>query len=320
MTQKVLSYDLGGTKVAIGVVNSNGRILSETRVPVDLSKGKLSVIRQLIDLGREFFKKHPDILKIGIASAGPLDPKKGFLLNPTNFATTPGNWQKVPITQILSQEFKKPTILENDAAAAILAEHWIGAAKNYDNAIILTLGTGLGTGIICNGSLLRAGRNLHPEAGHMIIGTNDSSAPCGCGNDGCAEAYLSGRNFTHRARTQLGNSTWTTIQIAERARKGDPKAREQFDHYAEYMAIAIHNYARMFCPEIVVFTGSFANTSDLFIPQTQILLKKLLASRKGNLNLVPKLAISKLENNAGLIGAAREAFCRPSASRSQKRS
>jgi glucokinase len=307
MSQKVLSYDLGGTKLEAGVVNSRGKVLDEIRVPALFHQGKKAVLQQIFDLGKKFLSQHKDIKKIGIASAGPMDVKKGLLLDPTNFASEEGTWGIVPLCKIIKTNLKRPTFLENDAAASILAEHWVGSAKKSKNAMVLTLGTGLGTGIICNGELVRAGRDLHPEAGHMIIHYNDSTAPCGCGNLGCAEAYLSGRNFSRRARTRFGNANLTAKDITDLARKRDPRALAAFEEYAEIMAIAINNYARIYCPEMIIFAGSFANAADLFMPSTQHHLDRLLAREK---SLVPKLTVSKLHNASGLLGGAYVAFNR----------
>ncbi len=203
----VLAYDLGGTKLSVGVVDSRGKVIEESREPVRASEGKAALFRQLSDLGKPLLKRYPRIKKVGIASAGPLDPRTGSLLNPTNLSRGGPEWGVVPLAKQLSKSLGLPVHLDNDAAAAMLAEHWIGAAKGYDNAMILTLGTGLGTGVIANGELLRAGRFLHPEAGHAIIGFADASAPCGCGNFGCAEAYPSSR--PSRSPTSLETGTPT---------------------------------------------------------------------------------------------------------------
>ena len=304
MTQKVLSYDLGGTKVAVAVVNSRGRILDEIRVPAEIPNGKAAVIRQLSDLGATLLALHPEVQKVGIASAGPLNPATGELLDPTNFAGPKGKWGIVPLAKILKKALKRSVYLENDAAAAILAEHWLGAAQKYRNAMILTLGTGLGTGILCDGKLIRAGRNLHPEAGHVIIRHGDYTAPCGCGNFGCAEAYLSGANFTRRARVVLGRGKITTKEIADLARGRNRKALAAFEEYSELMAVAIHNYVRIYSPEIVIFTGSFAETSDLFLKKTEGHLKKLLARQRKGIDMLPKLVLSSLDNKAGVLGGA----------------
>lgn len=290
--------------MAVGVVNSRGKVLEEIRVPTLVERGKSAVIHQMVTIGRSFLEKNPQILKVGIASAGPLDPIHGILLDPTNFSGPKGKWGQVPLAQILSRKLKLPVTLENDAAAAILGEHWCGAAKNYDNAMILTLGTGLGTAVIANSHLVRAGRHLHTEAGHLILRAHDSSAPCGCGNLGCAEAYLSGRNFARRASIRFGNPSLSALDIAELARKKEPRALAAFEEYAEMMAIAIHNYVVIYAPEIILLTGSFAYAAKLFIPLTKRHLSRLLKRRRVGIDLLPELKVSSLDNQAGLIGAA----------------
>jgi len=300
----VLAYDLGGTKIAVGVVDYHGEIISVHREPALLKLGKKATLDQLIRLGKEMIDLYPTITNIGIASAGPLDPVKGLLLDPTNFKSEEGTWGIVPITEILKKALKKPVVLENDAAAAMLAEKWRGHARGYENAMILTLGTGLGTAVIANGSLVRAGRHMHTEGGHMIIKAGDKSALCGCGNYGCAEAYLAGKTFAYRARVILDSPQIDAPQVAARARRGDPEALKMFAEYAEMMATALCNFAVIYCPEVVVLTGSFAAASDLFLTDTKKNLEALLARRNKAMNLTPKIEISSLENQAGLLGGA----------------
>lgn len=300
----VLAYDLGGTKVAVGAVDSNGKILEEMRVPVDLEHGKAGLIRQLADLGKQVLSRHKGIRAVGVASAGPLDPATGDLLDPTNFSRGGKPWGKIALGRDLGKKLGLPVRLENDAAAAMLAEAWLGAAKGKKNAMILTLGTGLGTGIIANGSLVRAGRGLHPEAGHITLCYDDETATCGCGNLGCAEAYLSGGGFTRRARLLLNEPKVEALEVATRARKGDKRALALFDDYAEHLAVAIQNYATIYCPELIVLTGSFAAASDLFLKSVPARLEVLLARRRVGVDLLPKIRISKLNNRAGLLGGA----------------
>ncbi len=310
MTQKVLSFDFGGTKIAAGVVNRQGRLLQEVRIPALFHEGKKAVLNQLFDLGQTFLSQFPEITRIGVASAGPLDSEQGVLLDPTNFRDAKGTWGRVPLVEILKKKFKCAVFLENDAAASILAEHWIGSAKKYQNSMMLTLGTGLGTGIICNGQLVRGGQQMHPEAGHIIIRQGDRSAPCGCGNWGCAEAFLSGKNFTNRARIRIQGNLDTPLsaeEITDLARHHDPVALAAFEEYAEILAAAIHNYARIYGPEIIIFTGSFAKSADLFLKATQKNLRELLARSK---DLIPKIKTSSLRNQAGLLGGAYIAFHR----------
>lgn len=305
-----LAYDLGGTKVSAGAVTAAGKVLEEIRVPVQTEQGQKALMKQLGDLGKNILAKYPKIRCAGIASAGPLDPVKGFLLDPTNFTSTGETWGKTPLTSPVSKQLGIPVYIENDAAAAVLAEHWIGYGKGKKNVMVLTLGTGLGTGIIVNGELVRARDQLHPEAGHTIIHQGDQSAPCGCGNLGCAEAYLSGRSFTRRNRTRFANPDLTAIDIANLARKRDPRALAAFEEYAVYMAVALHNYAVMYAPQVVALSGSFAATADLFVDSTLEHLAKLLARRRIGYDLMPNLKVSKLKNQAGLVGGAYIAMTR----------
>lgn len=308
----VLAYDLGGTKAAAGIVNRQGEVIDENREIVDFSLGPEGVIDQLEKLAKPLLSKHSDLFGIGIASAGPLDPATGVLLDPTNMFSKGRSWGQVPIAKLLEEKLKLPTVLENDAAAAVLAEHWVGAAKDVKNAIVLTLGTGVGVGVICNGQLARAGRGLHPEASHIIINADDETAHCGCRNHGCIEAYLSARNFSRRASARFSNPQLDGKALAELGRKKHPRALEAFDEYAYYMAIAIQNFVVLWAPETIIFTGSFAEAADLFIDSTKERLAELVGRRRVGIDLLPNLTVSTLQNQASVIGAAYVAFHRKS--------
>jgi len=307
-SQLALSYDLGGTKVAVGIVDHKGKILEQIRVPVLLEKGQKAVLDQLAELGILLMKNYKQVKVVGLASAGPLDPRAGVLLDPTNFKTDSKAWGKVPIVKMLKSRLKKPVYLDNDAAAAVLAECWLGTAKNAKNVLFLTLGTGLGTGIVVNGALVRAGRDLHTEGGHLIIQYNDKSARCGCGDYGCAEAYLSGFNFARRFQEKYLESSLTAKDILDLARKNDPRAIEAFDEYGKIMAIVIRNFVVLYAPEVVVFGGSFASAFEFFADKTRYELGRLLQRRRVGVDLFPKLSVSALGNNAGLVGGAKIAF------------
>lgn len=309
--REVLAYDLGGTKVAVGVVDETGRVLAAEEVPVLIEKGKKAVLNQLCQLGKKFVKKFNKVEKIGIASAGPLHAPSGTLLDPTNFTSKKGSWGRVPLAKIIEKELGLPTFLENDAAAAILAEHWVGEAKKVNNAIILTLGTGLGTGIIVNGKLVTAGRGLHPEAGHIIINFQEPEILCGCGNYGCSEAYLSGKGFARWAsRCLKENLSGKDLAALARKEKGRGKGetKDLFEIYGEILAVAIHNFVTIYAPEVVILAGSFSAAADLFLPATRNSLKVLLGRRCQALSLMPKIVVSKLKNQSGLIGGAYVAF------------
>lgn len=315
----VLAYDLGGTKFHVAVVTERGKILREWRDKARFDLGKAAVLRQLTDVGTLAIQEFPEIAQIGMASAGPLDPAKGLLLDPTNFAGPEGRWGTVPICKILSSRLKRPCVLENDAAAAMLAEHWKGEARKVKNAMILTLGTGLGTGVLIEGRLARAGRGLHTEAGHLILNENDTSARCGCGNLGCAEAYLSGNGFARWAvARKWAKKGLSSKEIAAIARTGNSKALHAFEEYASKMATAIHNYAVIYAPQKIILTGSFADSADLFLPALKKKLKETLGTRRSPVDLMPEVCLSSLDNHAGVLGGAYIAFEALKASRSSR--
>lgn len=297
---KVIAIDLGGTKVAAAVVDEKGKLFAQKKLPTELGGGWRALRKQLIDLCKELRAEHPSVRAVGIGSAGPLDAPAGLLLDPTNFG-----WRsplKVDIVKELKAALRLPVFLENDAAAAILAEWWKGGAKS--NALVLTLGTGLGVGVVTDGQLVRGGRGLHPEAGHILLRAGDKTAPCGCGNFGCAEAFLSGMNFGARAAHKLVEPGISAIEVEHRARAGDPEAKALFREYAELLAECLQNFVVLYYPETVILTGSFANAAPLFLPETKKQLRSLLRRRLKTLPLFPEIRVSRLENRAGILGAA----------------
>ncbi len=307
-----LAYDIGGTKIQVGLVTSKGKTIAPERVPIQTQGGPKGFLKQVVELGRRTIENRPKSLTIrgvGIASAGPLHPARGVLLDPTNMSTQGLGWGQVAIVKAVSSALRLPTSLENDAAAAILAEAWIGGARGIENAMVLTLGTGLGTGMICNGELVRAGRGLHPEGGHVILRDGDKSAPCGCGLFGCAEALLSGANFEKRAAKKYakfrGLKSREIAAIArEKKHRHSQEARKLFEAYSHHLAIAIQNYIVLYAPEVVLLAGSFASAHDCFLPKTKSLLPQLLKRRRKSIDMLPKIAVSKLDNLSGLLGAA----------------
>jgi glucokinase len=295
----VIGIDLGGTKVAAAVVTSRGRILCEELGATELSSWP-QLKKQLLALCRDLKKKHPSVTAIGIGSAGPLHAPSGTLLDPTNFG-----WKKklaVPLARELSAALKMPVLLENDAAAAALAERWQGNAGN--ECAVLTLGTGLGVGIIANGRLVRGGRGLHPEGGHIVLRAGDRSAPCGCGNFGCAEAYLSGKSFAARAGKSLGRPTLTGKEITQMALCGNPQVLEFFKEYSGHLAAFLTDMVVLYYPKKVILTGSFAEAHELFLPLAKDLLRSMIQRRLKTLPLFPKISVSKLGNRAGVLGGA----------------
>jgi glucokinase len=305
--KNVLAFDLGGTKIAVAVVSEEGQLIATLKEKVDGAKGPDALFDQMARMAKALIENNK-VEACGVASAGPLDPVNGLLLDPTNFKTDQKSWGLLPILSELKKRVPLNYLLENDAAAAAIAESWIGAARDVKNSMTITLGTGVGVGVIANGELVRAGRNLHPEAGHMIIEHIKSDALCGCGNYGCAEAYLSGSNFTKQMRLSLSRPKLTSEELVNLAREQNPEALAAFAAYGDKLAIFIFNLIMLFAPEVVVLSGGFSSASDLFLDQTTEHLKKRLVRHREGIDMLPVIKVSTFNNSSGLIGAAKLAL------------
>lgn len=300
-TDVVLSFDLGGTKLRGAHVDARGRILDVAFTRVRQAEGYPGLIRLFKETAELLPKRK--IARIAVASAGPLHPDKGVLLDPTNFFTDKKSWGVVPLVKDLKNAFKKPVQLENDAAAAVLGEFWKGGHGRAKNIVAITLGTGVGVGVICNGELVRAGRGLHPEAGHIPLDIFAKDYPCGCGAHGCIEAFLAGSHFTKRL-SALKHRMLTGQEAVLLAQDGDAQITAAFKEYGRQLADAIRIFVVMFAPEVVVLSGGFSHASHLFFPETRRLLPQLLQRYRKGIDLLPELKASKLQDDAGILGAA----------------
>lgn len=312
MTAKsVIAFDIGGTHLRAAIVTSRKQVHLLRREPVTVRRGPAALVEQITKVVNELHQSKFRPKAVGIGCAGPLDPESGILLDPTNFKTNDESWGKVELLKNLKQRLKGfRFILENDAAAAVLGEAWhSGEAKNK-NVMVMTLGTGVGVGVICNGELLRAGRLLHPEASHISINAFDSSAPCGCGLNGCVEAYLSGTNFTRRIAKRWGEPNLTGEELVNRAQRGVKPAVDAFVEYGELMAHAIQAYAVLFASEKIVLAGGFSVAAEFFLPTTEKFLEQLMVRRRQGVDMLPKISVSSLGDDLGLLGAARAAMMR----------
>ena len=299
----VLAIDLGGTKVVVAAVQHNGRILESVRERVDFSDEYKSLLGQITRMAHPLIQKYA-LKKGAIASAGPLDPVRGLLLNPTNFKGQSSGWGVVPLGHDLRKKLKIEIAVENDAAAAARAEIWLGAARGQKNAIIVTLGTGLGVGVIANGAVVRSGRHLHTEGGHIIMNMEEKNWLCGCGNYGCAEAYLSGVNFTKNLAKIWREPGLTGEILKQRALNGDKKAIDAFRLYGERLAVFFCSLCVLFSPEQIIISGGFSNSAKLFLPVTKAKLTSLMKTRRVGVDMMPRIKISKFTDLAGILGAA----------------
>jgi glucokinase len=295
----VLAFDIGGTKLAAGVVDGSGHVHSFAVVPTEPERGPDEVLARLFELGRRVVGESGlgwgEIGAIGIGCGGPLDAERGLLLAPPHL---PG-WRDVPVTALAEREFDRPAVLENDATAAAMAEFRYGAGAGTENMVYLTLSTGVGGGIVLGGRLYHGAAGNGGELGHVTVDWH--GRPCrGCGRRGCLEAYVSGTSNAARAR-EAGLSFETAEQVAAAARAGDAGAAAVWDETVEALACGLTSIVNLFEPELVVVGGGVARSGEqLLAPARAWVLEHAM----GPAGRVVDVAAAALGERVGVVGAA----------------
>jgi glucokinase len=308
-----IGVDMGGTKIGIALVSSNGEIKDYLKTSTDAERGSDDVINKLkknihqminqADIGVE------NISGIGIGVPGPLNSKTGIIHSAPNL---PG-WKEVPLGRIMREEFRMPVIIENDANAAAWGEKSFGIAQGIDDLICLTLGTGIGGGLILNGKIYDGKNFVAGEAGHIVV--NKDGPRCHCGGYGCLEAYSSATGIKDRIyhkieqikKTDPGfipNIDVNHIALAEtfeRARQGDPLVKDIVDDAIEYLGIGMVTLVNLLNPEMIVLVGGITNEGDkLLNPVKELVFHRAMKSHLKDL----KIVFGKLGEYAGVAGAA----------------
>lgn len=264
---KALALDIGGTKIAAAVVDSQFRLQDVRKVESHIDRGPDFVLDQIEKLYLESVAKYADLTGIGISSAGPLDLVKGEWDSPTNFLTNGKAWGRVPVVQPLQQRLKTFVGLDNDAACAVLG--YVSQSRiQSSSAAVITLGTGVGIGVWLNGQLVRGRGVSHPEVSHIPLNIFASDAPCECGRKGCIESYLSSLHFSARVSREQERPL-TTEQIVAAAQKGEQWALSSFESYASALAQTCGILETLYQPEWIVIAGGLAQVADLYLPKTQ---------------------------------------------------
>ena len=305
---RTIGLDLGGTKLASALVDAKGKVLKYRKEPArfihggsDAAKSISNVVAQLADTVGGFLDDAPGKIKgVGLASAGPLDVERGELIHPTNF---PG-FGRVKIVSLLEKELQKRKIrtkvyFQNDAMAAALGEGWVGGAKGLETFCVVTVGTGIGSGMIYRGRPAQ----FHGMGGEWGLGMVDfreaknSDEP----HFGTVEGYASGTGILRRAR-DLGFAGASVEDLVAAIRAGDEKYRILFQDAALALASLCYNLSLGFHPEKILFFGGMVAVKDLFFDDVLKFYKKFVSVREG---FATKIAVAKLGDKAGVIGAAR---------------
>ena len=313
-----LGVDIGGTKVAAGLVDTRGTILFQTRVVMparqDAAAGFAAVERAINAIFTAQPQARAALTGIGICAPGPLDPIRGVVLNPPNLPC----WRNFPLAAEVQRVFDVGAKVDNDANAAALAEAIWGAGVGFRNVLYATLGTGIGTGIIFDRRIYRGRTGSAAEGGHVTIDYNGPR--CGCGKRGCIEVLCSGPAIAQRGRVRLAESNTpsrmcelaggnleklTSENVAEAFRDGDALAREVLEVTADLLTVWLGNLIDLLEPDVIVFGGGVAQLMSEFFPRMQIELPKW--SVNARCCEIP-LLLAKYGSDAGIAGAA--ALCR----------
>ena len=308
----VVGIDIGGTNIVAGTVPEDGsEVVGLVSEPTFPEQGADAVLARIVKLAKDSMKaaRGKDIVGIGIGSPGPLDTKNGIVLLTPNLG-----WTNFPLRDRIHDALGMPSTLDNDANCAIFGEWWQGAARGTKHVVGLTIGTGIGGGIVLDGSIYRGASDIAGELGHMTIDLNGRR--CKCGNYGCLEAYASGPNIAARAvegieesgsasslaRYVGGDLSKVTAQVVyEAAHDGDEYALEVVRETAKILGAGVANILNIFNPEVVVICGGVTLAGDrLFVPLRSEVRRRAFKPAVTRCRIVP----GELTGTAGVYGAA----------------
>ncbi len=311
-----IGIDLGGTNIAGILINKKGDILAKKRRKTLVQEGEDKVIAQIIGCINDLLKEgkilgisSKELLGIGVGAPGPLNRRKGEIYHPPNL---PG-WENVSLMRILKDKLGIPVFIENDANATALGEWWLGAGRNVNNLILLTLGTGIGGGIIIEGEVYHGFRDMGAELGHIVI--KEGGMICGCGIRGCLEAYASATGVVKRTRAAMKQGYKTILKnlikdnpegltcelVFRAAREKDPLALWLIEETGRYLGVGIGSLVNVLNPEMVILSGGMIKAGDLLLNPVRRFVK--LFSIKAIIEKV-EIVLGDLGDEAGAIGAA----------------
>lgn len=292
----VLGLDIGGTKLAAGVVDEAGVLHSFEVAPTPAHNGPERALELLFELGRTAVAESGlTVQAMGIGSGGPLDAERGVLIAPPHL---PG-WHDVPVVELAEAAFHLPATLENDATAAAAGEHRWGAGAGIRNMVYLTISTGVGGGVVIDGSLYRGSRGNGGELGHVTVDWHGRLCR-GCGRRGCLEAYVSGTSIAERAR-EAGLDFATADAVAAAARAGDPGAQAIWDETVEALACGITSIVNLFEPELVVIGGGVTRSGEQLIGPVRTMVRAGAMRPAGD---AADVVASAFGDQVGVVGAA----------------
>ena len=298
--------DLGGTTVKIAFFEESGKMVSKWEIPTVTTNGGSQILPDIAASIREYLEQNnvaqTDLLGIGIGVPGPVN-SKGIVNRCVNLG-----WGVFDINEELSRLTGLPVKAGNDANVAALGEFWKGGGKDFNNMVFVTLGTGVGGGIVIEGQLLHGAHGSGAEIGHMVL-NRDETAVCGCGKRGCVEQYCSASGIVRMAKLELENSDedstlrtqekFTCKDVFDAARDGDKLALTVLDRFYAYMGEFLANVCNVVNPEVVVLGGGVSKAGSVLLDGLRPYFHKYVFHAASNV----EFALAVLGNDAGAYGA-----------------
>ncbi len=307
-----IGIDLGGTKIAAGITDGREKIIAQASAPTDAQRPYQEVVRDMAACSLKALEKAgirlDDVGAIGVGIPGIAENVNGTVIFCTNLG-----WHNVPLREELRRHIDKPVFIDNDATVAGLAESIAGVSQGASSSVFLTLGTGVGGGIIINGKPWTGAHGVASELGHLTLEVD--GIPCTCGKDGCLERYCSATALIRMAREAVSLHPDSLVLIRadgrpenidgrvviDCAKEGDPAAMKVFDRYTKYLALACNNVVSFLDPEVIVLGGGISNAGSFLLDAVREKLPRYLMFRTMPYS---RLELAVLGNSAGMIGAA----------------
>ena len=304
-----IGIDIGGMSIKAGVVDKDGKIVKKGKVVTDVAAGEHKIIN---DIGRLVLSladpNDRDFVGIGIGCPGAINSSTGVVDRAFNL-----NWHKVALAEELARMINKPIKVSNDANVAALGETMFGVGRMYTDTVFLTLGTGVGGGIVLGGKLYEGNESKGAELGHMVLVVDGE--PCSCGRNGCMEAYCSASALIRETKKAMladkNSAMWkfspTLDDVDGRtafecSKAGDRSANAVVDYFVKYLGEGMLNFANIFRPQAIILGGGVCAQGDYLIYK----LKDYCKDRNYGFADTPRfdILVSQIGNDAGIIGAA----------------
>ena len=308
MTNYYLGVDMGGTLIKIAIVDDKANVTEEAVVNTDINASPKSVIENIVEVFKKF-KNYNKVKTIGIGIAGDIDFKQGIVRLSPNLP----KWNKVQLKKDIEKMTGKKVFVDNDANTAAIGAYWLDIKAKADNIVCVTLGTGVGGGIIINKKLFRGNNGTAGEIGHITV--EPDGRKCNCGNYGCAETYIGVRHIvketidllkTKKSKyiVKLANNDIEQITpklLSQAAEKGDVVAKKVWNNAGEKLGILLSDIIDFFNPDCIVLCGGISNAGDLIIKPAKEQIKKRAFKTAAK---ACKIVVSKYTSKLGVVGAA----------------